>query len=389
MPKKDLLSELSEEQLDELLPYTHPFSRENIDSIKNKTFEKIEEKTIMKKPFLKRSFGTIAAVFAAVLVVSTTVFATMHLFRTPSEVIEMTGGNIALTAAFEGETAININQTITSNGRHVTLLAMVSGQDITDHLIYNSTGEVVNDRTYAILAIQNIDGSPMPSPMDADFEPFTVSPFVGGIATWRINAFSMGGGAITIVEDGITYIIADFTNITKFADREVYLGVNSGFGLGAITDAFSFNEATGKIYSNSDFNGTSALFSLPLDSSLGDYDAATQFLYELFGNVAIDLNPIDTNESNPTMVDLMDLPHQRMTYETLTYWAEDQMRLNRASGNYGPESLAMFEQDHVRLFNALRDGYHVYLIDLDNGDFATFITNPNVEHDVSFSIIID
>ncbi|MCL2353304.1 MAG: DUF4179 domain-containing protein [Defluviitaleaceae bacterium] len=384
MPKKDLLSELSQEQLDELLTYTHPFSQKNIDSIKNKTFKKIEEKTIMKKPFLKRSFGTVAAVFAAALVVATTTFAAMHLLRSPSEVIEIAGGNAALTAAFEGSDAININQTITSNGQAITLLALVSGKDISDHPIYNSTGEILNDRTYAILAIKNLDGSPMPSPMDAAYQPLAVSPFINGKSPWVVNVFSMGGGTISVVEDGIMYIIADFTNITKFADRGIYLGVNTGIGMGNIIDAFTLDEESGTIVTSANFDGSSAVFALPVDPSLAQPERASQFLYELFGDTNFDQEQEITIEFGPENLSLY-----RATYESLNAWMMEQVEARRASGDYDEESLEAFKQEQAGFFDALRDGYYVYIIALDDMGFATAIANPALEYEISVNTTID
>jgi len=234
----------------------------------------------MKKTTFRR-FGAVAAAFIAVLALATTAFATWHFMR-PSQVAEM-AGNTALSAAFESNSAININQSVTSDNHVFTLLAVVSGEDISDHPIYNSTGEILRDRTYAILAVQNADGSPMPTPMDADFQPFAVSPFVRGESPLRINAFTMDSGGISMVVDGVMYIIADFTNVTMFANRGVYLGVNSGMMMSDIMNAFNFDEQTGAITANSYFEGINAIFTLPLDASHADPESARQFLDNLFG----------------------------------------------------------------------------------------------------------
>jgi len=215
----------------------------------------------MKRKSLKRII-TVAATFAAVLAMATTAFAAWHFLR-PADVVEMTG-NTALSAAFESDTAININQTVTSGGHTFTLLAVVSGEDITDHPIYNSTGEIIRDRTYAVLAIQNADGNDMPTPMDDDFQPFTVSPFVHGECIMTINAFTMYGGSISMVVDGIMYVLADFTSVTMYAGQGVYLGVNSGVMMGNMLDAFTFDQQTGAITASPYYEGSNVLFSLPL-----------------------------------------------------------------------------------------------------------------------------
>ena len=279
MSKKDIILELNEKQLDELLTYTPNFSEQNLVNIKVRSLQKIKhmEKPIMKKPIFRR-FGAIVAAVLAVMVVTTTVFAVWHFLR-PSEVVDR-AGNVALSAAFESEGAININQSITSGDHIFTLLAIVSGEDITDHPIYNSTGEVLRERTYAVLAIQNTDGSPMPLPMDVQYQPFAVSPFIRGESPRFINAFTMDAGSISMVVDGVMYMVADFTDVTVFTDRGVYLGVNSGLMMGDILDAFSFNEQSGEITARPDFGGSSALFHLPLDTSLADPERAAEILEE-------------------------------------------------------------------------------------------------------------
>jgi len=277
MPKKDLISELREEQLDELLTYAPTFSEKSLVNIKAHSLEKInhKEKPVMKKTTFRR-FGTVVAAVLAVMVVSTTVFAAWHMMR-PSEIVDR-AGNAALSAAFESESAININQSITSGDHIFTLLAVVSGENITDHPIYNSTGEILHDRTYAVLAIQNTDGSPMPSPMDADYNPFAVSPFIRGKSPQHINAFTMDAGSISMVVDGVMYMVTDFTNVTMFADRGVYLGVNIGVMMGDILNAFIFDEKTGETIANPNFDGSSAVFHLPFDSSLADPVRAAEIL---------------------------------------------------------------------------------------------------------------
>jgi len=236
---------------------------------------KNKEKPTMKKSTFRR-FGTVAAAFIAVMLFASTAFAAWYLLR-PSDVADRVG-NTTLSAAFESDTAININSQVVSGENIITLLAVVSGQDITDHPIYSNTGEILHDRTYAVLAIQNVDGSPMPMPASDEFVPFTVSPFVRGVCTLRINAFTMYGGGTSMIYDGVMYILTDFSDVTMFADMGVYLGVNAGIGMGAILDAFDFDQDSGEIALNSGFEGANAIFHLPLDVSLADPVRAGEFL---------------------------------------------------------------------------------------------------------------
>jgi len=248
---------------------------EKVDGVlKNIKHRKVGNKN-MKNKFMK-----IAAVAAAVAILATSVFAAVQLLSA-GEVADRFG-NVTLSAAFESESAININQSVTSGDYIFTLLAVVSGEDITDHPIYDRTGEIQSDRTYAILAIQNTDGSPMTLPSEAEYVPFMVSPFVRGQQIWQVNAFALYGGSITSVIDGIKYIIFDFTNITMFADRGIYLAVNSGgFSMSGLMDAFELNEQTGEITATPNFDGANVIFEIPFDVSLADPERAQQFLDDL------------------------------------------------------------------------------------------------------------
>jgi len=282
MSKKDLISKLSEKQIDELLTYTPDFSKESLANIKTRSMEKINftEESDLKKTVIKRPMRFIAAAAIALILLAATVFAAMQLL-TAGEVADRLG-NTTLSAAFESESAININETITSGDYIFTLLAVVSGEDITDHPIYDRTGEIQSDRTYAILAIQNVDGSPMTLPSEAEYVPFMISPFIRGQQIWQVNAFALGGGSLTSVIDGIKYIIFDFTNITMFADRGIYLAANSGgFSMSALMDAFDFNEQTGEITVNPNFDGANVIFEIPFDISLADPMRAQRFLDDL------------------------------------------------------------------------------------------------------------
>ena len=82
-----------------------------------------------------------------------------------------------------------------------------------------------------------------------------------------------------MVADGIMYTIVDFTDITMFADRGIYLGISSG-GLSPsiLMDSFSLNENTGEIYTNPQSEHASAIFTLPFDAELADAESAQELL---------------------------------------------------------------------------------------------------------------
>jgi len=396
MSNKDLIPELNEEQLDKLLTYTPAFFEQNLANIKARSFEKTNhmEKPVMKKSIFRR-FGTVAAAALAIMAVTTTVFAAWHFLR-PSEVAGR-AGDVTLSAAFESESAININQSITSGNHIFTLLAVVSGEDITDHPIYNSTGEILRDRTYAVLAIQAADSSPMPLPMDAEYQPFTVSPFIRGESPQHINAFTMDAGSISMVVDRVMYMIVDFTNVTMFADRGVYLGVNSGMTMSHIQSAFDFNDQTSEITANPNFAGSNAVFRLPFDSSIADPVRAAEILKANptlqaaikaendYDNDLTELDELDPPffyEAFPTTVALDTL--QRMDYERLRAWIQKEMTRLRASGDYSNSVLTLFEQDHTRMLDAVRDGFYFYMN--EDGWFWQAINPAYADLDTGFEL---
>lgn len=350
----------------------------------------IKEETNVNKKIVRRSLGTVAAAVLAFMVLTTTAFAAWY-FLHPSEVADNVG-NTALSTAFESNSAININESVTSGVHTFTLLAIVSGEDISDHPIYSITGEIQSDRTYAVVAVQKTDGSPMPSPMDETYEPFTVSPFIKGESHWRINAFTMDGGSITMVSDGILYLLADYANITIFADRGIYIGVNTGLTISGIMDAFVFNEQTGEITANPDYDGSSAVFMLPIDKSLADPVRAAEML---------EANPFfqgvnDNNDGVLPEMDELDPPFfydasqslndaeamkrdgfVKMDYHTFREWIDRKLEEYAASGNYSADVIAMFRADYLRDLEAISNGYEMYLFEDANTDgLIRYLHNP-------------
>jgi hypothetical protein len=156
----------------------------------------------------------------------------------------------------------------------------VSGKDISDHPVY-SNGEIKRDRTYTLLAIQKADGSPMPGTQDEGYgDPdFYASPYIKGLKPWQVNAHTMNGGYSSTVVDGIMYRILDYDEVTIFADKGVYLGVN----IGSFYDsqAFLFDEKTGELKANADYDSASVVFELPLDKALANPQKAEEYLNSL------------------------------------------------------------------------------------------------------------
>jgi len=235
---------------------------------------KTKNKMKQEEPIMiKRSFSTAAAVVMTVLLFSTTAFAAWYFLK-PSEVANKLE-NPALSAAFDSGNAININESATSGDYTFTLLAIVSGKDISDQP-YIGNDEVSRDRSYVVTAIQRTDGAPMPSFQEEGFTPFYVSPYIKGQKPWHVNAHTLGGGASEILADGVVYHLVEFENITIFADRGVYIGIIEGRTPN--NQAFLIDEQTGEISVNPDYDGISILFSLPIDPALANPEKAQAFL---------------------------------------------------------------------------------------------------------------
>ncbi|MDR1070095.1 MAG: hypothetical protein LBL37_04860, partial [Gracilibacteraceae bacterium] len=168
------------------------------------------EEPILRKFRIRHSVS--AAAVAAVLLIFTAATAiAAWYFLNPSDVAENVG-DYALSAAFDSETAVNINASAASGDYIFTFLAVASGKDITDRLYY-SNGELQSDRTYAVLAIQTADGTPFDRQNAYIDASFFVSPLIKGTNPAMVNIASMDGGYSDNVADGILYRIIECDNV--------------------------------------------------------------------------------------------------------------------------------------------------------------------------------
>jgi hypothetical protein len=228
-----------------------------------------------RKHGARLSIRMVAVAVIAVMLVTSTALAAWGLLK-PSEIAERFG-NEKLEAAFESEDAVVINESVTSGDYTFTLLGVVSGKDITDGFFY-SNGALVDDRTYAVVAIQKADGTPMPGPRDSGYDEmeFFATPLVKGLNPIFYNAASMNGGYSETIIDGIVYRLTECDRFDIFADRGLYFAI--------YTDSFSdldalvYNEQTGEIAANPDYDGACAVFDLPVDPKLADPEKAEQYL---------------------------------------------------------------------------------------------------------------
>lgn len=220
-----------------------------------------------------------AAVFLLMLTgVCGTVYAAWRLYTAEETARQMHDSKLA--GAFREEAGwedagqqADQGETQVYGGYQVTLLGVVSGRDISDYPM-GSGEDIQTDRTYAVVAIQRADGSPV----SAEEDSFFVSPLIQGYDPIFYNAATMRGAATRFEEEGVLYWLVSCSNVEYFADHRIYLCVTD-------TDFYSkrlytYDETDGSISRREDYDGLNALFELELDASKADPAAAQALLEE-------------------------------------------------------------------------------------------------------------
>ncbi len=169
-----------------------------------------------------------------------------------------------LAEIFLSEEAKIINETQTYGGYQITLLSMVSGELLTEHPMYND-GTIMTDRTYAVVAIENADGTPLPSPSEDAYGEveFFASPLIKGYNPVMYNIVTMSGAYGEMEEDGILYRLLECNNVENLATDEIYICVTNSVFYNA--RAYQYDEATGEISRNEEYEGLNALFVLSME----------------------------------------------------------------------------------------------------------------------------
>ncbi len=265
-----------------------------------------------------------AVVLAACLTLafgSITGFAAYKYF-TPSQMAEEMNDD-KLAEAFAGENAVLVNESQEFGDYKITFLGIVGGKDVSKYM-GTEAGSLLDERMYIATAIERTDGTPMPDTSDENYgkDPFFASLYIGGLNPNEYNCITMHGGYSEFVQNGVTYRMAETNNIEMFADRGIYFGVNSGTFYDS--QAYNFNEATGEITRNEDFNGVNALFTVPIDKAKGDPAAAEAFLRELQAEWDAPEEPIEKSESDLAVDDWMETLINMSQEKTLTKEFMDQ-----------------------------------------------------------------
>ncbi|WP_167959192.1 DUF4179 domain-containing protein [Anaerosporobacter faecicola] len=248
-----------------LKPSDEPDSELNRQILNRRSME------IMKYKKIKKT-AVVAASLCMIVAGSVTAYAA-YRYLNPSQIATEVSGNDALAKAFQSKDAIQINETQQSGKYKITLLGIVSGSDLSPYVESEVAGELQDEQTYATLAIACMDGSPM------EYENKCVSPLINGVDWMIANNGTLNAGLHWFEKDGVIYELLECTNLEIFADRGVQIGVVDSFG--QENKAFTMDEKTGVYSKTADYEGTNALFQLPLDVSKADPVAADAFIEEL------------------------------------------------------------------------------------------------------------
>ncbi|MBQ8278749.1 MAG: hypothetical protein IJZ23_02810 [Roseburia sp.] len=308
--------------------------------------QKILRQVREKKSVEKRKYKRIpAAVLAAALVLgagSLTVVAAWK-YLMPNQIAEEVQDK-KLAEAFMGEDAVFVNETQSYGGYRVTFLGIVSGEQLSEGLRIHD-GVIHEDRSHIVVAIENVDGTPMPDTSEDAYGEleFFVSPFIKGYNPVDYNAYVLAGNYTDIVEDGVLYRLLECDNVEMFADCGLYLGVQDSTFYHA--KAYCYDEATGEISRNESYDGLNALFQLPIDVAKADPEAAKAYMEGLFSDEGGDVssNGTDLEDTIPEGVD-------REEYEAVQDWI----------AQLSPENINEFAErveSTVQVLNVDEEGY--------------------------------
>lgn len=272
-----------------------------------------------KRKNVRRRIPAAAIAAACILILCSGTALAVYKYLTPAQVAEETE-NDALQDAFSGNDAILVNETQESGGFRITLLGSVAGKNISNFIpVDDNTGKVENDdKIYTVVAIERADGAQMPDTgTDAYGDTsFYVSHYVHGLDPNQYSIMSMGGNYTEFVKDGIMYRLLEMDNIEMFADRGIYVGVNSGGFYDSA--AYNYDANTGEMSRNENYTGVNALFRLPVDSAKADPAAAEEYLRALQESWCTPDEPIEMDAKDLDVEEFMN----RLTPENLDEYAE-------------------------------------------------------------------
>ena len=240
---------------------------------------------------IKRAILIAAAITC---LIGTTAFAAFHLLNAKDVANKL--GDAKLAQYFEEHGTVS--DTITDGDYKATVLGIVSGENLSR--FKSSSWEFFPERTYAVVAVEKADGSPM------TFEDnILVTPLIEGLNPWQYNVFTMNGSYSADIIDGVLYRIIEFDNIEYFSDRNVFMAIVSELFLN--NEQYSFDENTGAIAPKEDYNGTNILIRLNLDKSKANPIKAAEYLNKLDNRITVS-DESDEAESGEDVKEILITP---------------------------------------------------------------------------------
>ncbi len=235
-----------------------------------------EEKNKMGIRRKKRGLSA-AAIAAAVLCTSSVTAYAAWKYLSSSDIAAHVQDR-KLVDAFLSRQAFIINETQNYGDYRVTLLGIISGELLSEYPHGKENGRIATDRTYAVAAIEYADGRPVPDTSEEAYGEleFFVSPLIGGYNPALYNIADMSGNYTDITEDGILYRLLECDDIGIFAGYDRYLCVCEGTFYQK--EAYIYDEETGKISRNQEYQGLNALFELPADGAEPDFEKAAEYM---------------------------------------------------------------------------------------------------------------
>lgn len=256
-----------------------------------------EREAMAKRKKHYKRFPAAVVLAACILVLGSVTAVAAYRYLSPAQAAEEAGDDL-LKEAFMGEDAVLVNETQESGGYRITLLGSVAGKNISRFIAEDGSGVPADDRIYTVVAIEHGDGTPMPESGSDEYlkEAFYVSHYIRGLDPNRYSMMSLGGGYTEFVKDGILYRLIEMDNIEMFADRGIYVGVNTGTFYDA--DAYRYDAGTGEMHRNESYQGINALFELPMDKSKADPAAAAAYLEEFERSLNAPSEPVEMDASD-------------------------------------------------------------------------------------------
>lgn len=287
------------------------------EKLNNQILWRIKEKEDMgdKRKHYRRVPAAVL-VATCILAMGSITAVAAYRYLSPAEVAAEVEDDL-LEKAFLSEDAISVNETQECGDYRITLLGSVAGTKISEYLAEDISGIVKDDKIYTVVAIERADGMPMPATSSDEYgeEPFYVSHYIRGLDPNTYSIMSMGGGYQELVKDGIQYRLLEMENIEMFADRGIYVGVNSG--LFYDRNAFVYEESTGEMSRNENYQGANALFVLPMDESKADMEAAEAYLEALHNSWNALDEPLERDIADLRIEEFM----ERLTPENIDEYA--------------------------------------------------------------------